>query len=255
MTPTKGAAMLRKQKSRVIFLFFVSMGVYGLCAPAGGDKIRIWGRVTDFANRPISGATVELNNSQFRAVAKATSGEDGRYALSVPKGNYMGLIAVKDYQTKFLEYWAWNVPAQEDLEINPRFDRLEVYALNAWRPQGAYPSYQIYFRPMSLTKVTNQVTAAGGMENFSKLPLLDMAPDLRPEDIAVTIDSEVVKVLRVSKIKEAAGPEQDMIGYIIQAELPKQKTDKKFSMITVTLTDHETGEKGEASLFIKAERF
>jgi hypothetical protein len=250
--------MQRKQKTIAIFLFLFSLGAAGLSSMASGTdstekQVRISGRVMDFANRPIAGASVQLKNSGFQDVAEATSGNDGSYSLSVPKGNYMALTAVKDYQTKFLEYWAWNVPANEDLEINPRFDRLEVYALNAWRPQGGYPSYQIYFRPMSLAKVTKKVIEAGGMENLGKLPLLDIAPDLSPADIVATIDGETVNVLRVNKILEAVGPGQDMVGYVIQAELPKQRTVKDYRVITITLTDHETGEKGEASLFLGAD--
>lgn len=251
--------MQRKQKAVAIFLFLFSIGVGGFSSPAFGtggaeNRIRISGRVTDFANRPIVGASVELKDSHFQTVAGATSGSDGSYALTVPKGNYMALTAVKDYQTKFLEYWAWNVPASEDLEINPRFDRLEIYAVNAWQPQGAYPSYQIYFRPMSLTKAAKKVVEAGGMENFGKLPLLDIAPDLSLGDIVVTIDGQTVNVLKANKILEAAGPRQNMVGYVIQTELPKRKTVKSYSIITITLTDHDTGEKGEASLFIGADR-
>lgn len=76
----------------------------------------------------------------------------------------MALTAVKGYQVQSLEYWAWNAPADTDLEINPRFDRLEVYAINAWRLQGAYPSYQIYFRPLGLSSVAKKVMEAGSLE-------------------------------------------------------------------------------------------
>lgn len=215
---------------------------------------KISGRVTDFRNQPIEGASIELKDSRFETVAKAVSGKDGSYSLAAPKADYMALAAVKDYQSKSLEYWAWGVPLSRDLEIHPRFDRLEVYAINAWRPQGAYPSYQIYFRPMSLTRVVKKVTEAGGMDNLGKLPLLDIAPDLAAKDIAVTIDGEIVKVLKVNKVREAAGPNQDMIGYVIQTDLPKKKTAEEYSVITITLSDTETGEMGEGCLFFKHAR-
>lgn len=249
--------MQKKRESRAVFLFCllgIALGVFSAPVSAAGteeNKVRISGRVTDFSNRPIPNAKVELMNSQFEAVATAISVSDGSYALTAPKGNYMALIAVKNYQIQSLEYWAWNVPASEDLEINPRFDRIEVYAINAWRPQGAYPSYQIYFRPMSLKKTVKKITEAGGIPNFKKLPLMDIAPELGPGDIAVTIDGQAVDVLRVNKILEAAGPGQDMVGYVIQTGLPKETTDKEYSVITITLSDQTTGEKGEGSLFIR----
>jgi len=215
--------------------------------------VKIFGRVTDFKGQPVVGATIELKDSRFKNAAATNSGPDGRYALAVPKGHYLALTAVKGYQIQSLEYWAWNVPADRDLEINPRFDRLEVYAINAWRPQGAFPSFQIYFRPMSLSAVVKKVTEAGGMENFRHLPVMDIAPELGKKDIAVVIDGQSVNVLELNKVREAAGPHQSMFGYVIQVTLPEKKPESEYSVITITLTDPATGEKGEGCLFIRAE--
>jgi hypothetical protein len=243
--------IMRKRRNIAAALLFL-----GGCLAAGiagndevGKTARIFGRVTDLQNRPIAGASVELKNSRFDTVSGTTSGPDGTYSLNAPKGNYLALLAVKDYQTKFLEYWAWNVPAEGDLEINPRFDRLEVYAINAWQPQGALPSYQIYFRPMSLARAGKKIEEAGGMEGLGKLPLIDIAPELTLEDVVVAIDGQAVETLRINKILEASGPNQDMIGYVIQVGVPEQKPAKKYRVITITLTDRETGEKGEGTLF------
>jgi len=243
--------MNRRRRNWAAWFIIVTVGALSgfTEGKAAEGPVRISGRVTDFKNQAIEGASVELKNTHFETVAKAVSGKDGSYSLTAPRGNYIALAAVKDYQVKSLEYWAWNVPAFGNLEINPRFDRLEVYAINAWRPQGAYPSYQVYFRPMSLTRVTKKITEAGGMENLGKLPLLDIAPDLSVKDIVVTIDGEVVKVLGVNKVREAAGPKQDLIGYVIQTDLPGKKTAGEYSVITITLTDSETGEMGEGCFF------
>jgi len=226
----------------------LSLFAAGQTAP---DSVTIYGRVTDFRGQPIEGASVELKDSRFETVAKAVSSKDGRYSLAAAKGQYMALLAVKDYQVRFLEYWAWAVPAERDLEINPRFDRLEVYAINAWRPQGGYPSYQVYFRPMSLTRIIKKVTEAGGLENLGKLPFLDIAPELTAKDILVKIDGQTVKILKVNKVREAAGPSQDMIGYVIQTDLPEKDSAPEYSLITITLTDVETSEMGEGSIFFK----
>lgn len=243
---------MKRVNRTAVACFFIASALSALAAgQAEPGTVTISGQVTDFKGQPIEGASVELKDSRFETVAKAVSGKDGRYSLAAAKGQYMALLAVKDYQVKYLEYWAWAVPADRDLEINPRFDRLEVYAINAWRPQGGYPSYQIYFRPMSLTRVIKKVTEAGGMENLGKLPLLDIAPELTAKDILVTIDGQVVKILKVNKVREAAGPSQDMIGYVIQTELPESKKAGEYSLITISLTDVETGEMGEGSVFYK----
>ena len=73
-------------------------------------------------------------------------------------------------------------------------------------------------------------------------------------DIAVTIDGEAVKILRVNKVREAAGPEQDLFGYVIQTELPAKKAAGDYSLITVTVTDAETGDRGEAAVFYQHTR-
>jgi hypothetical protein len=224
----------------------------GATAPA---KAHVHGRVMDFKGRPIQGAAIELKTAGFENAAAAKSGADGSYSLTVDEGLYMALTAVKDYQTKSLEYWAWNVPAYGDVRIDPRFDRLEVYALNAWRPQGAYPSYQIYFRPMSLTKTGAAVTKAGGMEGLAKLPLLDIAPDLEARDIEVDVNGERVDVLRVNKVREASGPDQNMFAYLIQVALPKASGAGDWVVFDVTLVDRATGEKGEGRLYLPRPRW
>jgi hypothetical protein len=213
--------------------------------------VKISGRVTDFEGRPIGGATIEVKNSRFDNAAEGVSDKDGRYSLTVPKGTYMALAAVKDYRVKSLEYWAWTVPAERDIEINPRFDRLEVYGINAWRPQGGYASYQIYFRPMSLTRTMNAVMEAGGMENLGKLPVIDIAPELTVDDIQVAIDGQPVKVLQMDKVREASGPSQYLFGYLIQVPLPEKKPATEYFPITISLTDKATGEKGEGCLFFR----
>ena len=215
------------------------------------EQITISGRVSDFEGQSIEGASVFLKNDRFGDVATAVSDKTGRYSLTAPKGCYMALAAVKDYQVKYLEYWAWNVPAFNDLEINPRFDRIEVYAVNAWRPQGAYPSYQIYFRPMSLSLAKAEIEEAGGMDKLKELPVIDIAPKLGKNDIEVAVDGQCVEILEVNQVREATGKTQYMVGYLIQVTLPEKKTEKKYSLITITLTDPETGEKGEGCLFVK----
>ena len=243
--------MKRKNQIAIAGLFAATALFIFAVGQTAPDSVMISGRVTDFKGQPIDGASVELKDSRFETVAKTVSGKDGRYALAAAKGQYMALLAVKDYQVRFLEYWAWAVPAERDLEINPRFDRLEVYAINAWRPQGGYPSYQVYFRPMSLTRVVKKVTEAGGMENLGKFPVLDIAPELTTKDILVTVDGQPVKILKVNKVREAVGPSQDMIAYVIQTDLPEKDSAPEYSLITITLTDTETGEMGEGAVFFR----
>jgi hypothetical protein len=243
--------MRRRLGLAAVLLFFLfACFLSAEQTPQRGETCEISGRVTDFENQPIKGASVFLKDSKFEDVATAESDEGGRYSITAPKGRYMALVAIKDYMTKYLEYWAWNVPADQDLEINPHFNRMEVYAINAWRPQGAYPSYQIYFRPMSLSMTTAKIKEAGSMSDFQKLPVMDIAPDLGTDDIEVSIDEQRVKILQINRVREAAGENQHMFGYLVQVSLPEEESDKAYSVITITLTDPVTGDKGEGRLFV-----
>ena len=116
--------------------------------------IKIFGKVTDFSGNPIENAEIDINDKHFETIYQTFSGEDGKYSFSVNEGTYIAMFVCKNYKKENLEYWAWNIPAYSDLEINTRIDGLEVYAMNAWVPQGAVPSFQIYFRPMSLKRTT-----------------------------------------------------------------------------------------------------
>jgi hypothetical protein len=225
--------------------------------------IRIYGKVTDFNGNPIEDAEIVIVNKKFEVIYKAFSDADGKYSLNIDEGNYFALWACKDYAAKNLEYWAWSIPAYQDLEVNPRINGLEVYAINAWMPQGGLPSMQIYFRPMSLkrAKEFSQRLGVGfppspdEIRNVShNFSVIDIAPNLTKDDIEVLIDDQAVKILEVNKVKEAAGGNQSIYGYLIQTTIPKNSKDLKnsnYSQIRIIISDCETGEKGEGCLFCK----
>jgi hypothetical protein len=210
-------------------------------------SVHISGTVTDFEGTPIGGAAVELKKTDFQSAYRCLSDAQGKYHLLVEPGSYIALTAIvtEDYATKKLEYWAWNIPAFRDLEINPRYDRIEVYAMNAWRPQGALPSLQVYFRPMTLQRVVNQ----GGVEALKTAKLIDIAPELTHEDIVATIDGQQVAVLHVNKVLEAAPNGQLIFGYLIQIALPEKQPATDYWRICLMITDPATGEMGEGLLF------
>jgi len=218
--------------------------------------IEIYGNVTDFDGNPIEGAAVEIKNKRFETICQTITDAKGRYRLEVDEGTYIAMYACKDYATENLEYWAWNIFAYQNLEINPRIDGLEVYAINAWIPQGAMPSVQIYFRPMSLRRARELSRCFGvgfpaSRDELKSLKVIDIAPKLTKDDVDATIDNQPVKVFELDKVKEAIGEDQSMYGYVIQTSLPEQQTGLDYSQIRVVLKDPETGERGEGCLFWK----
>jgi hypothetical protein len=212
---------------------------------------RIHGRVTDFAGAPLAGAEVMLKRADFEDAAKVVADSQGRYSMDVPAGRYCALVAVRGYQVQNLEYWAWDVPASDDLVIDCRVDGLELYGIHAWRPRGAAPSYLVYFRPMSLRRC-GQLIAEHGPNALESLPVLAIGPELRPEDVTVDIDGDSVPVLTLSRTRESAGPGRTMDGWLAQVGLPAMVGQSKSSRLSLEVVDRLTGERGAGCVFLDA---
>lgn len=209
--------------------------------------VQIFGRVTDFDARPMANAEVEIKGANFQTLYHTYSDVNGYYKFVVKPGIYLALMACKDYKTKNLEYWAWSIPAHNNLEINPRIDGLEVYAMNAFIPQTSVRSIMLYFRPMSLKRVQKM----GGIEVVKKMKSIEIAPNLSKDDIELKINDRLVQVLEINRVKESAGERKSIIGYLIQCSLAQARIKNEYFCITLTLYDRETEERGEACLFFK----
>jgi hypothetical protein len=214
-------------------------------------KVTISGKVTDFNKHPIEGADVVLLDDLFSPVTQTTSDARGDYALQAEPGRYNALFAAKDYKTGNLEYWAWNVPATGNLTINPKIDGLELYALNAFMPQGGLPSLFVYFRPMSLSRYNATVKPEPKDKKQPETVLYDISPRLTKEDIKIKIGTEDAKVIEVNNIKEQTGNFEAMPAYLVQCVFPSDPESLKFVPVEITITDPETQETGSACIYWK----
>ena len=232
----------------------------------GQNTVKLYGKVTDFNNQPVDSASVwlktkingiSINDKRklFDNAYETLTDKNGNFSIEVEKGTYYCLYAIKesDYGKTKLEYWAWNLPIYSDLEINPQYDRLEVYGINAFEPQtGPFETYQVFFRPMSLTKAL-------------KLPkkivsdVIDIAPKvIKEEDLKVQVNGIDVKILSLNRVKEYSRKKY-MYGYFIQILKPKvneigvslSEIPYGYDKISITLNSKETNEKGKGEYFIK----
>jgi hypothetical protein len=96
--------------------------------------------------------------------------------------------------------------------------------------------------------------AARSPREEARIRGLDIAPELEPSDVRVTIDGRPVEVLQLSRVREASGPGQYMFGSLIQVSWPERKPVADIFPVTVTITDRSTGEKGEGCLFYRPAR-
>ncbi len=216
--------------------------------------VRLFGKVTDFNNNPVDSVVIKVKDKNFNDLYQTLSDKNGNYSLNVKKGVYYSIYAIKesDYGITKLEYWAWNVPLFKDLEINPQYDRMEVYGIHAFEPKvNPYDTYRVYFRPMSLTKYQN-------VENAEKSDTIDIAPEsLTEKDLTVKINNVKTKIVSIDKVTEFHTSGKYIFAYEIQVIKPKTGTLKKsekiegYDKITIEINSQETKEKGKGECFIK----
>lgn len=183
-------------------------------------------------NSILDGVSVELKNDQFQTIYKTISDQNGCFELTVPDGVYPYLIAVRDYADKYLEYWANNIPAYEELDLNISIDTLEVYGINAFVVKGGGArALSVYFRPMSLQKFKAK-------EN-------DIAPVFGIDGICAAVNGHKSEVLVVNQVKEYT--EQGFLtAYLIQVLLPDGVNE--WERVDITICDNENN-IGCATLF------
>ena len=205
----------------------------------------VYGVVSSSSGAIFDGAQVLIKNEKFEDLYTASTDGQGEYSIEVNAGEYYAMAIVKDYMTRFLEYWAWDVPIFEDVEINARLGGLEVYGVNTFRVQGAWPSIFVYFRPMSLQRHRE---SGQHTEKDAASTIIDISPNLVEDDIQIVIENQPVRVLQVNKVVERAGGDA-LYAYLVQAAIPSVRRPCDRLRVDIEVTDRQTGERGEATVF------
>ncbi|MCC8185960.1 MAG: carboxypeptidase-like regulatory domain-containing protein [Bacteroides sp.] len=225
------------------------------------DRVTISGQVTDFDGNPLEKANVFVQDIRFQLQYETLTDEKGYYELEVAPGEYASIYILKEElyprsnavpeEDMRLEFWAWNVIADRDLEINARYHRLELYGTTAFTIYGGYPGFFIYFRPMSLEKVL----AEGKDTYLDKQKAEEKGTDISvgPEYLEVEIyaDDIPLKINSVQLVTEYVGEGRGMGGYLVQIDKPALPMDKPYIIFRVVATNTEFGEKGENVYFYR----
>jgi hypothetical protein len=229
----------------------------------------ISGQVTNFKGQALDSVTVRLKNKSFENSYETLSDKDGNYSIKVKEGDYYCLYAIKlpEYRVNRLEYWAWNVPVHKDITINPQYDRMEIYGINAFEPQvSPQETYMLYFRPMSLSKslnlVSDQEIDKSEFEETKQTEsllnksdkLINISPDsISPEELTIEVNGVKAEIVGINKITEYARG-FSMYGYCVQIIKPDSKSENseiEYDLISITLNSKQTGEIGKGEAFIK----
>lgn len=264
-----------------LFTFFLLM----LCTAGYAqqqDSVTICGRVTDYNGQPIDSCSIFLQSPSFDVIKEAITNESGHYTTRIPKGKYqsMGAINMSTYPhtakaglseaDQRLEFWGWNFIADRDTTVNIQYHRMEVYGLHAYGITGGMPGYQIYVRPMSLTRFFKSQkeskpdslvrnTNLYGIEQKAisqeaKATLL--APSTDKLKVIVWIDGEEVPLLMKQEIKEYFDANEYGNAYLLTVDAPKHpKKDMPYRVFKVELTDLENGDRGEGLYYMEKAKY
>lgn len=260
-----------KLLSILALFFYLNSNVY---AQIQKDLVTITGRVSDYKGNPIDNCSVMFQNSNFDVLYETKTDEKGKYQIDIPKGKYSNISAINmdtyphtmKHGTKNedlrLEFWGWNFIADRDTTLNIQYNRMEAYGLHVFQVPGGVPAYQIYVRPMSLTRfLTNKgIQNAQHKEDLSNIAQMssadtakcdNIAPAIDKAGIKVWIDGEEVDVLMKQQIKEYYEATEYGIAYYITVNRPEKSTTLPYKIFKIELTDLENGDKGEAIYYLE----
>lgn len=262
-------------------LFLLSLLLTAAAARAQSrDSVTISGRVTDYEGRPISSCSVMWQDPSFNDIAVVQTDQEGRYTARIPKGRYQSMAAIRldtyphtaakdcPEADQRLEFWAWNFIADRDTTLDIRYHRMEVYGLHAFHIAGGMPTYQLFVRPMSLTRFlqwTKQGKEAVHGEDLSRIQqkaaseqaqAVRTAPPADKLKATVWIDGEKVSVLMMQEIKEYYSADEYGNAYLLTIDRPKHtSTTLPYQVFKVELEDLDNGDRGEGLYYMEKEEY
>ena len=254
-----------------LILLFILFFLYSAGYAQQRDSVTIRGQVTDYNGQPIDSCSIFWQSPSFDDIKQAITDKNGYYTTRIPKGKYqsMGAINMSTYphtvkpglaeKDQRLEFWAWNFIADRDTTLNIRYHRMEVYGLRIFHIPGGMPTYQIYVRPMSLTRTLQwqkeEKSSLVHAQDLSKIEQTGLskqakgvllAPSADKLKAIVWIDGEEVPVLMKQEIKEYFDATEYGNAYLLTVDMPKhQKNILPYRIFKVELTDLENGDRGE----------
>ena len=191
--------------------------------------MKLFGYARSKDSQPISGAVVEIKDTDFQTLYWTESDEQGFYQIDAANAVYPFVAAVKDCGVRYLEYWCQNLDLNQDQRLDVKFDTLEIYGLHPFWIKGGLNALMVYFRPMSLDK-------------FQKGER-DIAPEV--DHIQVTLDGKTAEILVRNQVRESIG-EQELTAYLLHVANPN--VQRTWNRLDVELWDVE-GNYAAATIF------
>lgn len=249
-------------KRTILFLCFVISAIITY-----SQSHTVTGRITDYNGQPIDSCSVIIYNPDFSEAFEVLSNSEGYYKIdSVPQGRYAAIAAIRvsEYprvmQVPFnkmkLEFWAWNVILNQDLNLDIRYDKLELYGTKAFFEYGGRQELLVYTRPMSVTKVVrdpNFMDKAAQEKNTN----VTVPPEFM--DFKVYVDGSPTNVLSVQHLSlpNTNGNSINDDCYLIQTAIPNAIYSHFEKPYEVRVVGHnkEFDEWGESVYYLEVPQY
>lgn len=218
------------------------------------QNVTIQGTISDYLGHPIAGASVFVQDRDFKDLYQVKADDKGHYRLCLPKGSYPYLSAIREENyansPRFdgnvgearLEFWSWGFVADRDTTLDIHYDKMEVYGVNVFQIQGATPAFQIFARPMSIQRTIAWMA--------DKSRPAHLAPSMDRLKVEVYVDGQPVEVLHKQKVDEYVSEGQMMDACLITVTRPDKATDKGYRVFRIVMEDLDNGDKGEALYYM-----
>jgi hypothetical protein len=255
----------RRKLSLFSLMFILGVNLFA----QSGNTITISGQVTDFEGNSIDSSVVILMHRDFSTAYETYSNEMGYYILdNVEKGQYMAMYAMrlKEYprsnavseENMRLEFWAWNVIADKDLTINPRYHRLELYGFQIFEVMGGAPYLMAYVRPMSLGKyLAYEKDIYLNKEKAEKVA--DISAEPENIEFKIYAGNEPLTIHSVQPLIEYGGEDnQGIRNFFLQFDRPKEFSAGDYCIFRIEATHNHNVfgvEKGENLYFYELKRY
>ncbi|HAG42090.1 MAG TPA: hypothetical protein DCL31_00080 [Clostridium sp.] len=204
---------------------------------------RLYGRVTYFDGTPVKNPIALTNND-----IKVIGNEEGYYEICLAEKEEYIAIFNEDYSKETLECWLYDVNLIEDMELDVRIDKFEIYRLHGWYCEH---SINIHFVPMSLAKVLENMKYINNESSKND----DIWPQVSEEDIKVYIGNIEQKIVAFKEAEDFLYYEDNgktsRPAYLISVARETMVSDIiKVVISNKTLKDNkEIIEKGESYYF------
>ncbi|RDY28149.1 hypothetical protein CHL78_006025 [Romboutsia weinsteinii] len=160
---------------------------------------KIFGTVKYLDNSSVKYPIINCTNSDIVAVGD----ENGNFELLLnDKENSIGIFDNR-YSVDMLEVWIYNVDLKQDIRLDVKIDKCEVYGIRMWEQEH---SDCIHFIPMSITRINDVYSRLeDSKEEVDILSNKDSWPYLKKEDIDVYYNNNSVEIVSFSKLDDFLG--------------------------------------------------